>query len=57
MSVPVGGLEVSESIKVGAQLHLGSKASWETEGYEGSLYDDMPSISDMFNLLHLEGKA
>lgn len=54
MSVPVGGLDNSESLKVSAQLHLYSKASWETEGYEGSLYDEMPSLDEMFKLLHLE---
>lgn len=56
LSVPVGGIDGEPPVKVVAQLHLGSRAKWDTGTFEGRQFDEMPSLDEMFELLHVHGK-
>lgn len=57
LSVPVGSIDGNPSIKVVAQLYLGSRAKWDTGTFEGLHFDEMPSLDEMFELLHVRGKT
>lgn len=56
LSVPVGSIDGEPLVKVAIQLYLGSRAKWDTGLGEGQPFDEMPSLAEMFELLHVRGK-
>ena len=52
-SVPVGTLEGLPDIKVVFQLHLGSRATWDKDHFEGHQFVEMLTINEMLKFLHM----
>ncbi len=52
-SVPLGSLDGEPEVVMAVQLHLGSKAAWDSGGFEGEPCQAMPSLDEMLELLQL----
>ncbi len=52
-SVPVGSLDGEPDIKVVVSIYSGSRAKWDKAVFEGQVFDEMPAIDEMFELLHV----
>ena len=48
--VPAGLLDGEHSLKVGAHLHVSSKASWDVIASPGIQYETMPELSELLRL-------
>ena len=55
-SVPVGSLDDVPDIEVVVQIHLGSRAKWDKDHFEGQKFVEMPSINEMLEFLHVHVK-
>ena len=55
-SVPVGSIDESPNIDVVAKLHLGSRARWDKDNFEGKCFLEMPTLNEMLELLHVHAK-
>ena len=55
-SVPVGCLDGIPDITIVAKIYFGSKAKWDEDQFSGKRFSDMPSLSDMLGLLHVQTK-
>ena len=53
-SVPVGSLVDSDDIKIAVQIYLGSRASWDKDQIEGEQFATMPSLDEMFEMMHVD---
>jgi hypothetical protein len=54
--VPAGLLESDQVKKVVAHLYTGSKACWENIAFEGHVYEEMPEIEVLNQLLNTVDK-
>lgn len=54
--VPVGSLDGSPDITVIVKLHLGSRAQWDKDTFEGKQFFEMPTLKEMLALLHVQPK-
>lgn len=53
--VPAGALDESGTLRVGAQLFLGSKFEWDTPRSDGLQFDTAPGMSELIAILHGRG--
>ena len=52
--VPAGALDDEGPLEIGAQIHLSSKAAWETPARAGIELDSAPGLAEFIALLHGE---
>ena len=52
--VPVGSIDGLPDINVIVKLHLGSRATWDKEKFEGKRFIEMPTIHEILELLHVQ---
>jgi len=50
--VPAGLLDDEPDLQVAVHLFVGSKASWDEIGPDGTRFDTMPGLSELLDLLH-----
>ncbi|MCO7226722.1 GFA family protein [Pleionea sp. CnH1-48] len=50
--IPVGALENSDELEMGAHLFMDSKAQWDQVGDSGKKYSDMPEIKELIHQLY-----
>ena len=55
-SVPAGSIDGSPDINVIVKLHLGSRAQWDKDNFEGKRFLEMPTLNEMLELLHVQNE-
>ena len=53
-SVPVGSLDNSDDIEIAVQIFLDSRAAWDKEKIAGEQFSTMPSLDEMFEMMHVD---